>query len=492
MFNDRWAGIEKLILEQDPNGLHALATYLKLDLAKKWLVKVVKPVLTKNFKLSAYTYFLWFNQLIGFCQRTPSIVGLFQKYSGLPRESNSRQSMIDKIMLEAIDLSINGLAPADILDQISKTWEVNPFPYDCQEFSRVILKSKYSDNYEAFHMFAYLVRNPGLALKALDFTGFLLDLLSNKEKYAASWTGNEWKAISGYLERFASFKFQGNRSLSVSIVFDMANMLDPRENFEYYNNLTEHFMEGGSQYDIRANPENWSLYNKTLGMLANDCFMLVKGDFSVEACRKLVEETKMLDQIPLLELVQLLDQLDQPVHFDPGAKLKRLNYPMIPFCWLGDPQNWIGNKEFTASPDFDSVIGNAERSSWNNYVKNRGQEKRILKWCNAFQTTFPVSRNCYIVNDLDSDFKVDKIAHFGPDHGFTFVLDNFFGRNTFKKSSDFSKAYKLYIHEQGVSPDYLNEDLYLYYGKKHEITVFGNVFTSTEQLKVRPTKLSLQ
>ncbi len=64
-----------------------------------------------------------------------------------------------------------------------------------------------------------------------------------------------------------------------------------------------------------------------------------------------------------------------------------------------------------------------------------------------------------------------EVQQVGADYGFSFVLENYFGQNTYQKMKT---SHIMYLHEKGTLPDrfsILGKGIQLEYGKKHEITI---------------------
>ena len=94
-----------------------------------------------------------------------------------------------------------------------------------------------------------------------------------------------------------------------------------------------------------------------------------------------------------------------------------------------------------------------------------------------------------------TEFKIKKVEKVGPVHGFTFVLENFFGQSSGKRGP---VSHLLYVHEPGVLPDRWNifgGPIEIFSGKRHEISLAGNQLTTTskfDELNFKTRKCALE
>ncbi len=89
------------------------------------------------------------------------------------------------------------------------------------------------------------------------------------------------------------------------------------------------------------------------------------------------------------KLDQYLRWMQQPVHIDMDSQY--FNFPMIPFCWFGQPLYFLGQDVVT---DYFNDY---------NTAANVSNPNTVLKWCNVFRKAFPVKSNCYSINGIGKE-----------------------------------------------------------------------------------------
>ena len=340
--------------------------------------------------------------------------------------------------------------------------------------SFTVLRLKLKSNYDLLDFF-YLVKFVQNVPKYVppdgnDIQIFLVDLITNRDKYGAKLNKVEWTALADYIMNTTSVQ-----GLPATILIDLFSsrspsslrFLDGAASIQWGKPLT------GPIIPMVTDPETWEFYNKELGLSGDSCLQGLTQQEIDRGCTNLTTMTSGLVYNDKIKDV-LVGSL-QAAHFLDAANAtppSSFNFPMIPFCWFDGTLNWVGGMNFSGNFRY-----------YQNYYGFVDPD-RLLKWCDAFKRALPVLGNCYSMNEDDKLFKINKVNRLGGDNGFTFVLDGYFGENGHRRVGDL--GYKLFVHEPGVSPDYLGifgKGVNIFRGKKHEVELGAGQFQSTNDFK---------
>jgi hypothetical protein len=133
---------------------------------------------------------------------------------------------------------------------------------------------------------------------------------------------------------------------------------------------------------FKFSPNMWFLYDKPLAMSSYQCLTSLNQSHS-SSCK---ERNDTFNKVDFNEDVKIfLENARQQVHFNGNAS--NYNYPMIPFCWFGGPNKWLGG------------INTTTDYNWYNQIVGGRDPTLLLRWCNVFEAAFPIYPNCYTVNN---------------------------------------------------------------------------------------------
>ncbi len=245
--------------------------------------------------------------------------------------------------------------------------------------------------YVSLYHLVKFVENSDSVMKGSYYQRFLVDLVTNRQRYPRKLTRGEWKVFSEYVTKSANIS-----GVPGPIVSDLIGMAEIQEltlwswdllQFQFCPKVFKNICNPNAV--LQTSPNNWPLYNKTWGSIGNKCLLaknleerLSKDDRLCTALEELIQKT--LGHASITDLKSFAKATQRPeAHID--LTKKWFNSPMIPFCWFGKRFQWLGEIEFQADVRYHDKY----------LPKHDEKVIKVLRWCNIFERSFPIHKNCY-------------------------------------------------------------------------------------------------
>ncbi len=216
------------------------------------------------------------------------------------------------------------------------------------------------------------------ALDIRQYQAYLIDFVTNNWfKYGSvKMTLDSWIPIWNYLNATT----RKAMTLPAPVVFDGFNARTKKSVGANENSMTSLIFTGigvTNRQMLILNSDQWQFYMyQDMVVKAMHCVNLGRE----QDCNDIHSQFAKIIKDPKLN--QYLRGMQQEAHIDIDSPY--FNYPMIPFCWFGEPLRWLGK----------------HRANFTSVQDDLADPSKILRWCDVFQKTFPIRSNCFSIDGV--------------------------------------------------------------------------------------------
>jgi hypothetical protein len=282
---------------------------------------------------------------------------------------------------QSLDLWMEGKSPTETFDSLSETHDA----FTNETYIELINTNMRTNNDGLeFYYFKLLVDKLPIYLTPKDLQSYLIDFVTNEPKYGTQMVPLGWMTFGNYVNNITTL----NLPLAAPILYDIFNMISwtdvdvfDKKTFNWREDVTD-IRDSYVFRDFKLSPNLWLLFNRQLAQSSHQCLMSLNKSHS-SGCKY---RNDTFNKVDFNEDVKIfLENARQPAHFNENGS--NYNYPMIPFCWFGGPNKWLGG------------INTTTDYNWYNKIVGVRDPTLLLQWCNVFEEAFPIYPNCYTVNN---------------------------------------------------------------------------------------------